>query len=149
LSVAAPSDAQTEKAEESLLSAEQGGPRRLVTIGDNLAVYAMPSVQAEKIDALSSGSLFSNLGCVDVEGQGWCGVRKKRGLSGFVQSAQVRPAKGPDGIVPIGVNDSKRRVRKQDFDAKSDIRCAQEQGQAMGQCRAAVARSGGGDATVV
>ena len=49
----------------------------------------------------------------------------------------------------MGTDDSKRRAGKGDFDTKGEIPCAQERGQPMGRCRAAVARSGGGDATVV
>jgi len=49
----------------------------------------------------------------------------------------------------MGLDDSKRRARNRDFDATGEIPCAQEQGQALGKCRVAVARSDGGDATAV
>jgi hypothetical protein len=66
-----------------------------------------------------------------------------------MRAAGLRPAQGPDGVVPTGVDDSKHRARKRDFDAKGVIPCAQERRQPMGECSAEVARSGGRDATVV
>ena len=49
----------------------------------------------------------------------------------------------------MGADDSLRRARNRDFDAGGTIPCAQIRGQPMGECTFAVARSGGGDATVV
>lgn len=134
---------------EALMSAEDGGPRRLETISEKLVLYSAPSINGDKISILPKGTVLSNLGCTNVEGQIWCEVRMIRGGNGFVQSEQVQRAQGPDGVIPLGVNDSKRRARKRDFDANADIPCAQEQGESMKNCRASVARSGGGDATVV
>ncbi|MBT8418935.1 MAG: hypothetical protein KJO42_15975 [Silicimonas sp.] len=41
------------------------------------------------------------------------------------------------------------RAKAADFDMKGEIACAQEVGEAMGACRAAVARAGGAAAVVV
>lgn len=54
-----------------------------------------------------------------------------------------------DDVIEVAASDSDRRARKRDFDAKGTIPCAQEQGQPMGECGAAVARGSGGDVTVV
>ena len=64
-------------------------------------------------------------------------------------AAGLEPAQGPDGVIPTGVDDSKRRARKRDFDATGVIPCAQERGQVLGECTAEVARGNGRDATVV
>ena len=45
--------------------------------------------------------------------------------------------------------DAARRARRGDFDARGRVACAQEQGQALGECAAAVARGPAGNATVV
>lgn len=45
--------------------------------------------------------------------------------------------------------DTVKRAKAGDFDASATIRCAQEQGQALGVCTAAVARDADGNATVV
>lgn len=129
---------------------EDNGPRRLEVSTDDVALYAAPSTDAETVAELSRGAVLSNLGCDAVAGDAWCTVAPVRGASkGYVQAAHVEPAKGPDGMVATGIDDSKRRAREKDFDAESTIACAQEQGQALGECIAAIARSGGGDATVV
>jgi hypothetical protein len=85
-----------------------------------------------------------------MENEAWCEVRPFRGgPRGFMQAVGLQAAQGPDGIVPTGVDDSQRRARKRDFDAKGLIPCAQDRGQAMGKCSAEVARGSGRDATVV
>jgi len=45
--------------------------------------------------------------------------------------------------------DSASRARQGDFDARGRVRCAQERGQAPGECEAAVARDTDGKASVV
>ncbi|MEO1115984.1 MAG: hypothetical protein AAFY05_26820 [Pseudomonadota bacterium] len=47
------------------------------------------------------------------------------------------------------MDDSRERAGRREFDAEAEIPCAQEQGQALGTCDAAVSRGVGGDATVV
>ena len=44
---------------------------------------------------------------------------------------------------------SKRRAKKGDFDDLGEVACAQEVGETLGTCKAAVARSEGEDVTVV
>ncbi len=44
---------------------------------------------------------------------------------------------------------SSERAGQGQFDARGPVGCAQQPGQPLGQCRAAVARDGGGSATVV
>lgn len=131
-------------------SPEEGGPRRWETFEDRTRVYDAPSVDAEVISVLPVGTVLSSLGCVDADEQLWCRVRPFRGgVSGYAAAAWLRPAKGPDGSIPTGVDDSDSRARQRDFDAEGQVSCAQERGQSMRTCTASVARSGGGDATVV
>ena len=90
------------------------------------------------------------MGCTEGVDAIWCDVRPFRGgARGFVPAAHLRPATGPDGVVPTGQDASKSRARKRDFDATGQIACAQEQGQSFGTCKASVARGDGGDATLV
>lgn len=49
----------------------------------------------------------------------------------------------------MGRDDSKARARRRDYDARGEVACAQEQGQQLGRCGAAVTRGTGGDAAVV
>ncbi|MEO1774630.1 MAG: hypothetical protein AAFS07_06730 [Pseudomonadota bacterium] len=110
----------------------------------------VPSSDAAIIAPLLEGAVLTNYGCTDAEGEQWCEVRPFRGgARGFVPASDLLPAQGPDGTVPRGADDSKRRAGRGDFDARDKVACAQEQGQALGRCSAAVARGDGGDATVV
>ncbi|MBW4709017.1 SH3 domain-containing protein [Roseobacter sp. YSTF-M11] len=128
---------------------EDNGPRRLEVMTDGLVLYSAPATDADTRTEFPRSAVLSNLGCAAVSGEVWCKVIPLRGGNeGYVQAAYLQPAKGPDGIIPTGTDTSKQRARANDFDATSTISCAQEQGQALGQCRAAIARSGGGDATV-
>ncbi len=128
-----------------------GGARRWrIAPGGDLRLFGRPSEGAPVIATLLEAAVLSNLGCAEAADQVWCEVRPFRGgARGFAPAERLLPAQGPDGTTPMGPDDSKRRARKRDFDAKGEIPCAQERGQALGICGAAVARSGGGDATVV
>ena len=128
-----------------------GGARRWrIVPGGDLQLFGRPSEGAPVIATLSEAAILSNLGCANAAEQIWCEVRPFRGgARGFARAERLVPAQGPDGTTPMGRDDSKRRARKRDFDATGQIPCAQERGQALGKCGAAVARSGGGDATVV
>ncbi|MEM9145539.1 MAG: hypothetical protein AAGC57_05015 [Pseudomonadota bacterium] len=127
----------------------EGGVRRW-QVADDVALREAPAESAAEVAALPNGAILSNLGCSEAGAQLWCEGRPFRGgASGFVPADRLVPAMGPDGLTPRGPDDSKRRARKRKFDATGQVRCAQEQGQALGLCRASVARSGGGDATVV
>ena len=142
--------AQTASDAESLKSPEDGGPRRWEISGGTANLFAGPSATARVIGDVPEGSILSNLGCATNAGQHWCEVRPLRGgARAFVKAARIRPAKGPDGSVPVGVNDSPHRARSGDFDDTGGFPCAQERGQTLGICRADVSRSDGGDATVV
>lgn len=142
--------AQTSSAAEILLAPKEGGPRRWEVVDDNTQAYSTPSVESDIISTFIKGDVLSNLGCSETNGQNWCEIRPFRGgLSGFVTGLSLQPARGPDGVIPVGVNDTEHRARKRDFDKKGKISCAQERGQAMSECGVAIARSEGGDATVV
>ncbi|MGF1551870.1 MAG: hypothetical protein ACFBWO_05115 [Paracoccaceae bacterium] len=132
-------------------SAEDGGPRRwAVTAEDGLGLRDAPAADAAVVSAVPKGAVLSNLGCAAREDRVWCEVRPFRGgARGFAPAASLRPAAGPDGTVPMGPDDSARRARGRDFDARGEVRCAQEVGEALGPCAAGVARGGGGDASVV
>ena len=132
-------------------SAAEGGVRRWEgRAGEPLILRATADAGAEVRAELAPDAVLSNLGCADVGGTVWCEVKSiLGGPRGFVAADALRPAPGPDGTVPTGPDTSKRRARKRDFDADGAAPCAQEQGQAMGTCPVAVARGGGGDATVV
>ncbi|MEP4365087.1 MAG: hypothetical protein ABJQ53_17100 [Roseibium sp.] len=100
--------------------------------------------------APAPGAILSNMGCAPAADKLWCKVRPLESREkGYALAEFLVPAKGPDGIIPMGVDDSKHRAVKRKFDAKGRISCAQEQGQTMGKCRVAIARGVGGDATAV
>ena len=138
-------------AEEAFVAPEQGGPRRWqVTARDGLELRDAPAGDAPVLATLAPGAILSNLGCAQSGGRIWCEVRPLRSRSGGYAAADgLRPAHGPDGTVPMGIDDSLRRAQEGDFDAGGTLPCAQIRGQPMAECSFAVARSGGGDATVV
>ena len=142
--------AQTTLQTDLKRSPKDGGPRRWEVVADGLQLHASPSVDAKVTGILANGAVLSNLGCSGSADQVWCKVRPFRGgTAGYAAASHLRPAEGPDGVIPMGIDDSNRRAAKRKFDAKGEISCAQERGQKLGTCVAAVARSGGGDATVV
>lgn len=53
------------------------------------------------------------------------------------------------GIAAADVMTATERARSRAFDATGEVRCAQEVGQSLGMCRAAVARAGDSAAVVV
>ena len=129
----------------------EGGPRRwLGAPGGELALREAPSVDAAVLDRVAGDTVLVNLGCANVRESVWCEVRPlRRGREGHVPAERLRPACGPDGIVPRGLDDSASRAKRGDFDARGEIVCAQERGQTPFGCAASVARGTGGDATVV
>ncbi len=137
--------------EDPFRSAKEGGVRRWVgATGFPLELHVGPAISAAISELLPAEAVLSNLGCSEVEGTIWCEVKPLLGGPiGFVRADALRPASGPDGTIPMGGDDSKRRAKKGDFDETGTFRCAQERGQALGTCSVAIARSGGGDATVV
>lgn len=131
-------------------SPNEGGVRRWVTGADTASIHAAPSAEADRIATVSRGAILQNRGCSDNAGQVWCEVRSLRGnVRGYAPAGKLQPAKGPDGIVAMGMDDSRERAGRREFDAEAEIPCAQEQGQALGTCDAAVSRGVGGDATIV
>ena len=131
------------------LAPKDGGPRRWEVVDGDVALRRSPAGDAETARRLQQGAILHNMGCTPHDGQTWCHVRPLRGgEKGFVEGTYLGVVEGPDGIVAMGANDSKTRARKRKFDAKTQIRCSQEQGQSLGNCTAGVARSGGGDAAV-
>ncbi len=144
-----PSGAATESG-EPYLSAKDGGPRRLEVTAEQTAMFPKPDLGATASLTLDHGAVLLNMGCQDADEAVLCTVRPFRGgPKGFVAATDLQPATAPDGVVPMGPNPTPKRAGKKDFDASGTITCAQERGQALGPCKAAVARSPGGDATII
>lgn len=132
------------------MSAEDGGARRWKVNVATLQVFSNPSENSGIMSVLTEGAVLMNFGCEEKAERLWCRVQPFRsGDIGYVNATGLAPARGPGGDVAKGIDDSKSRVRKRDFDASGKVSCSQEQGQSLGTCQAAAARSGGGDATVV
>lgn len=149
LSAGAPSEAEAQA--HAPCAAEDGGPRRWVVADPaGVELRAAASEDAGAVARAPGGAILSNLGCATIDGRVWRAVRPFRGgARGHTASEALRPAQGPDGTTPMGLDDSARRARRGDFDAEGEIACAQNPGQAMGRCSVAIARGGGGDATVI
>lgn len=134
-----------------LTGPEEGGPRRWqVAAPDGTEMRASPASNAPVIAMLADGAILSNLGCEPAGDDVWCKVRPLHGrVRGYVAADFLFPARGPDGTLPKGIDDSALRAGRGDFDASGTLACAQVRGQPMGQCRFGVARGTGGDATVI
>ncbi len=128
-----------------------GGPRRWQVKAENgVSLHREPSEGSGLQLVIADGTILSNFGCTQAEGRVWCQVRALHGKAhGFVAAEHLVPATAPDGTVPLGVDDSVKRARKGDFDARGEISCTQVRGQTPAKCQAGVARGTGGDATVV
>ena len=142
---------ETVVTEKKATDPAEGGPRRWeLSIPGGHKMYASPTFSSPVIRTLSDGAILTNFGCVDAENLLWCNVKPLRQRTrGFVPAEHLRPARGPDVVVPMGVDNSPERARQGQFDLQGQIACAQEQGQSMSQCKFGVARSSGGDASVV
>ncbi|WP_306146047.1 hypothetical protein [Roseibium sp. MMSF_3412] len=142
--------AQDRASAENLKPPRDGGVRRWQVTVAEAGIFAVPGEAAKRVMTLGEGAVLQNRGCSENAGQVWCDIRSLSGnVRGYALAAHLKPAKGPDGIVATGTDDSRVRAGKRDFDAEAVISCAQEQGQALGKCNAAAARGVGGDATVV
>lgn len=132
------------------LAPKDNGPRRFSVVApEGVTLHRGPSSTSETNQTVSDGSILLNRGCAKRKDTVWCKVRPlKRGAPGFAPSAFLVPSVGPDGTIPTGVDDSRQRAKKRDFDARATIPCAQEVGQALGKCEAKVARGTGGDASI-
>ena len=127
-----------------------GGARHLIVTSETIDAYPAPSAAVQSDLKFAKGAVLSNLGCSPLGEALWCHIKPLRGgAKSYVPAEFLEPAKGPDGVIATGPDDSKKRARKRDFDAVGDIACAQEKGQSLGTCKIAAARSGGGDATLV
>ncbi|SLN32525.1 hypothetical protein ROJ8625_01502 [Roseivivax jejudonensis] len=130
---------------------EEGGLRRWIVATEAPSEIRADAGPVHKIvGVVERGVVLANFGCSRLASGMWCEVaRLTGGQRGFVPADDLAPIAGPDGVVAVGVDDSPRRARRGDFDAADDIACAQEVGETMGTCRAEVARSSGGDATLI
>jgi hypothetical protein len=131
---------------------EDGGPRHFAVTGVTTALNLREgwSLDAAVAAELAPGAILTNLGCEAGEGRVWCKVQPfGGGPVGFVDAAFLAPAKGPDGGVATGPNDSAYRAGKGEFDAMGELPCAVTVGQPTVPCPFGVARAGGGDATVI
>ncbi len=128
-----------------------GGPRRWqVSAPDGLSLRKSGSRDAAVLAAVNEGAILFNHGCAPAADRIWCLVQPLRGRTrGYVPADHLQPARGPDGTVPMGPDDTAERARLGKFDATGSLQCAQIRGQELATCRFGVARSGGGDATVV
>ena len=131
-----------------------GGPRcwEVKISSGSLNLREQASTGARIISRYLSGTILNNLGGCKAgdDGMVWCDVQElKGGPRGYVALNYIKPAKGPDGVIPMGEDNSALRAGQGDFDAKGNIPCAMKKGQPMGECEFGVARSGGGYAAVV
>lgn len=155
LGLLGPAAAQSSPAKSAEIADRQrapgeGGVRRWQVVAAGARLTATPSAGAKTVSEQTAGAVLSNLGCAEVRGAVWCKVRPFRGgASGHVEATALAPAKGPDGVIASGKDDSERRARRRKFDGRAVIPCAQEVGEALGACKGGVARSAGGDATVI
>ena len=132
-------------------NSEQDEPRnwRVMDIAGVLNMRASPSMSANILAHLSSGTLLDNLGCETGKDRTWCDVQElESGLRGYVAADYLLPATYRGGAVVTGSDNSALRAGRGDFDATGRLPCAQSLGQPMMQCNFGVARSGGGYATV-
>jgi len=133
-------------------SPEAGGPRNWVVVGisGTLNLRERPAIDARILARLASGDILDNLGCQPAGGRVWCDVQALGGgPRGYVAAEFLAGAVSPDGSIAIGPDDSAFRAGQGQFDASGYVPCAQYRGQPMTQCAFAVARAGGGYATVV
>lgn len=130
---------------------EDGGPRNWEVLAEGgLNLRAEASTRSTVLAKYAAGTLLDNLGCKRVEGRVWCDVQPLGGgPRGYAAAEFLRPAVAPHGVPAFGPDDSAYRAGQGDFDASGKVPCAEHSGQPMGQCDFAVARAGGGYATVV
>lgn len=148
--VALPAQAGTTLGFDVLASPQDGGPRRWQVTGGAVDLFDAPSTRSARSETVQDGAVLSNFGCIEANSVIWCDVAPlPGGARGFVLRDRLLPAAGPDGRVPTGPDDSMERAKNGDFDDRTEVPCAQIEGQALQVCSARIARSGGGDATIV
>ncbi len=131
---------------------EDGGPRdwEVTGVSRALNLRAQPSSRSRIVATYAPGTILDNLGCTRAEGRTWCDVQQLGGgPRGYVAAEFLAPAISPDGTAAMGEDDSALRAGQGQFDATGQLPCARHAGQPMTQCEFAVARAGGGYATVV
>jgi hypothetical protein len=131
---------------------EEGGYRhlRITGVETRLNLRERPSTAAPAVARLRPGVVLDNLGCRRAEGRVWCDVQPLGGgPRGFAAAEFLEPAPSPAGVPATGPDLSALRAGAGDFDARGEIPCAWDLGQPATRCRFAVARGGGGAATVV
>lgn len=142
----------TQEITQSMSSSPQdGGVRRWQVNSQNgVSVLKSPAIVADVVYRLDDAAIVANLGCASTDDQLWCKVRPIQGRTvGYVVARFLQPAVGPDGLLPMGTDDSAARAGEADFDVQSTIACAQEKGQQMSRCQIGISRGTGGDATAV
>ncbi|MEL6647582.1 MAG: hypothetical protein AAFQ05_07735 [Pseudomonadota bacterium] len=142
--------AQSDDQDPLLLSATDGGYRYFEVTDNGVQLRDAPSPQARKNRPLEKGKRFVNLGCSHHSDALWCEGRAIDGNErGFLPATSVQPAMAADGTFPKGPDDSRNRAKRKDFDYDSQIKCAQNAGDALGTCRIQLASAGAGDATAL
>ncbi len=133
-------------------SPEDGGPRywQVVELSGGLNLREQPTSRALVLTRFTSGRVLDNLGCLWAEGRIWCNVQELGGVPrGYVAADYLKPAVAPDGTVATGADTSAARAGQGRFDATGMLSCALLPSQPIGHCGFGVARSGGGDTTVL
>lgn len=134
------------------LAPDDGGPLHweVTGVSSGLNLREQPSTDSAVIERLPPGTILANLGCLSVEGRDWCDVQPFRGgPRGFAAADYLTPAVSPNGAAIMGPDDSALRAGQGDFDANGSIPCSSDGSPPREECQFAVARHGGGYATVV
>ena len=138
-------------AAEAYKAPSDGGPRLFEVTGVKTSVNmrSEASSTSEVVSKPLLGARLSNFGCKASNSKVWCDVQPVAGgARGFVSADFLKPARGPDGAVATGEDDSAARLSSGKFNAQGQIPCAAKKGQPMGQCDFKVARGTGGYATL-
>lgn len=117
-----------------------GEPSHLAAFGPEgrLDLYGAPSMDAAVLGGVDAGTVLRNDGCAQAGGERWCEVASLDGsLAGWAPASRLEPA------------GSALRAGQGVFDATGSIPCAKGTGAPMRPCAFAVARDGGGTATVL
>lgn len=135
---------------DPLKPAEEGGFRYFLVKEDDTPLRSEPYLVAQTQTLLPKGTRLANLGCVTDKNTVLCeGVSLTGKTRGFVPASHLEAVAGVGDVPLTGPDDSIRRARAKDFDFEGPIKCAQNEGDSLGNCKAQIARAGGGDATVI
>lgn len=131
---------------------EDGGYRyfEVAAAQGALNMRAAPTTTSAILAHLDRGSALANLGCIPADDHAWCDVQPVGGgPRGYVAADFLRPAIGPDGRAVKGPDTSASRAGQGNFDATGTVRCVPEAEAPPDPCDFGVARSGGGDGTIM